>query len=82
MPLDLDKEQQIKLFLGALGRTLDFKYEKEVEIADPNGGDNFTTFRFVPMEDTFDSSELNAENECFCVTVRNFTHHFGRKKNQ
>ena len=30
MPIDLDKEDNIPIFIGDLGRVINFKYEKEV----------------------------------------------------
>ncbi len=41
----------------------------QVEIADPAGGDPFKTYRFVPLEDSFDNPEVNADNWCYCVKV-------------
>ncbi len=32
MPLDLGKDQTLKLFLGQVGRNIDFKYSKEVSV--------------------------------------------------
>ena len=44
-----------------LFRTLKFKYVSEEYI------EEFQTFRYTPMENSFDSPEDNPDNECYCV---------------
>ena len=45
-----------------LYRSLTFKYVSEEVI-----GQEFQTYRFTPLENSFDSPEDNPDNECYCV---------------
>jgi len=73
LPLNMQKDEPLSLFLGQVGRKITFAYQKEVFVPDPTrerdeeGTADFRTYRYVPEESTFDNPADNPENACYCL---------------
>ena len=62
LPLQIDKNDTMKLFFGPICRPLHFKFSKEVTV-----DSDFQTMRFIPEETSFSSPDKVPENQCYCL---------------
>lgn len=63
LPLSLNADDVMNLFIGQICRPLTFKFEKHVQV------EHFQALRFVPEETSFSSPDLVPENQCYCLNA-------------
>ncbi len=61
IPMNLQKNEPIEVFIGQLCRTVKFRYVSEGKVGE------FVTYRYTPLENSFDSPADNPDNECYCL---------------
>ena len=60
LTIGLDKKEELNLYFTNMCRNIKFHYRKTVEHS------GFETYRFVPIDETFHSTQHYPENSCYC----------------